>query len=104
MFFSFTKSKLRLDLGLDMISELPLRPCLLSHIVIHLPVQQMSEEQSYCKSVAKKQQQQAQLSKLPRHHPLLREPHSDEGCFFFKSISNSYSTRLQSHYYYDDDH
>ncbi|XP_075877123.1 lysine-specific demethylase 4A isoform X2 [Nelusetta ayraudi] len=38
----------------------------------------MSEEQSYCKSVAKKQQQQAQLSKLPRHHPLIREPHSDE--------------------------
>lgn len=44
----------------------------------------MSEEQSYCKSVAKKQQQQAQLSKLPRHHPLLREPHSDEGYFPFK--------------------
>ncbi|XP_070700542.1 lysine-specific demethylase 4A-like isoform X1 [Pempheris klunzingeri] len=39
---------------------------------------QMSEEQSYCKSVVKKQQQQAQLPKLPRHHPLIREAHSDD--------------------------
>ncbi|XP_020500094.2 lysine-specific demethylase 4A isoform X1 [Labrus bergylta] len=39
---------------------------------------QMSEEQSYCKSVVKKHQQQAQLPKLPRHHPLIRELHSDE--------------------------
>ncbi|XP_034558557.1 lysine-specific demethylase 4A isoform X3 [Notolabrus celidotus] len=40
---------------------------------------QVSEEQSYCKSVVKKQQQQAQLPKLPRHHPLMiREVHSDE--------------------------
>ncbi|XP_034558558.1 lysine-specific demethylase 4A isoform X4 [Notolabrus celidotus] len=39
----------------------------------------VSEEQSYCKSVVKKQQQQAQLPKLPRHHPLMiREVHSDE--------------------------
>ncbi|XP_070700547.1 lysine-specific demethylase 4A-like isoform X5 [Pempheris klunzingeri] len=38
----------------------------------------MSEEQSYCKSVVKKQQQQAQLPKLPRHHPLIREAHSDD--------------------------
>ncbi|XP_041659041.1 lysine-specific demethylase 4A isoform X3 [Cheilinus undulatus] len=39
---------------------------------------QVSEEQSYCKSVVKKQQQQAQLPKLPRHHPLIRELHSDD--------------------------
>lgn len=42
-------------------------------------LQQMSEEQSYCKSIAKKQQEQTQLSKLPRHHPLIRELHSDDG-------------------------
>lgn len=76
----FTNSKLSL---VDMMCETALRPCFQLHIVVHLPVQQMSEEQSYCKSVAKKQQQQAQLSKLPRHHPLIREPHSDEGCFLF---------------------
>uniref|UniRef100_UPI0037E96029 lysine-specific demethylase 4A isoform X3 n=1 Tax=Semicossyphus pulcher TaxID=241346 RepID=UPI0037E96029 len=39
---------------------------------------QVSEEQSYCKSVVKKQQQQEQLPKLPRHHPLIRELHSDD--------------------------
>ncbi|KAK2822191.1 hypothetical protein Q5P01_022256 [Channa striata] len=39
---------------------------------------QVSEEQSYCKSVAKKQQEQAQLRKLPRHHPLIREVDSDD--------------------------
>lgn len=65
--------------------ETPLKPSLHLHIAIPLHVQQMSEEQSYCKSVAKKQQQQAQLSRLPRHHPLLREPHSDEGYFHFHS-------------------
>ncbi|XP_061588624.1 lysine-specific demethylase 4A isoform X2 [Cololabis saira] len=37
----------------------------------------VSQEQSYCKSVAKKEQE-AQLCKLPRHHPLFREVHSDE--------------------------
>lgn len=46
---------------------------------VQLLLQQVSEEQSYCKSVAKKQQQQAQLCKLPRHHPLFREEHSDDG-------------------------
>lgn len=70
---------------MDMTNGTPLKPSLQLHIVISLPVQQMSEEQSYCKSVAKKQQQQAQLIKLPRHHPLLREPHSDEGCFQINS-------------------
>uniref|UniRef100_A0A672J5E5 [histone H3]-trimethyl-L-lysine(9) demethylase n=1 Tax=Salarias fasciatus TaxID=181472 RepID=A0A672J5E5_SALFA len=40
--------------------------------------QQVAEEQSYCKSVVKKQQEQAQLCSLPRHHPLIREVHSDE--------------------------
>ncbi|XP_019965308.1 lysine-specific demethylase 4A isoform X1 [Paralichthys olivaceus] len=44
----------------------------------HLLLQQVSEEQSYCKSVAKKQQQQEELRKLPRHHPLIREVHSDD--------------------------
>ncbi|KAI4809126.1 hypothetical protein KUCAC02_018036 [Chaenocephalus aceratus] len=39
---------------------------------------QVSEEQSYCKSVVKKLlQQQAQLCKLPRNHPLFKEEHSD---------------------------
>ncbi|XP_029971918.1 lysine-specific demethylase 4A isoform X2 [Salarias fasciatus] len=38
----------------------------------------VAEEQSYCKSVVKKQQEQAQLCSLPRHHPLIREVHSDE--------------------------
>ncbi|XP_045907806.1 lysine-specific demethylase 4A-like isoform X1 [Micropterus dolomieu] len=42
---------------------------------------QVSEEQSYCKSVVKKQQQQAQLCKLPRHHPLIRELHSDDDVY-----------------------
>ncbi|XP_029929652.1 lysine-specific demethylase 4A-like isoform X2 [Myripristis murdjan] len=37
-----------------------------------------SEEQSYCKSLVNKQQQTAELRKLPRHHPLLREAHSDD--------------------------
>ncbi|XP_026230050.1 lysine-specific demethylase 4A-like isoform X2 [Anabas testudineus] len=37
----------------------------------------VSEDQSYCKSVVKKQQQQAELRKLPRHHPLIREVNSD---------------------------
>ncbi|XP_038574256.1 lysine-specific demethylase 4A-like isoform X4 [Micropterus salmoides] len=41
----------------------------------------VSEEQSYCKSVVKKQQQQAQLCKLPRHHPLIRELHSDDDVY-----------------------
>ncbi|XP_040026633.2 lysine-specific demethylase 4A isoform X1 [Gasterosteus aculeatus] len=38
---------------------------------------QVSEEQSYCMSVVEKQQPQAQLCTLPRHHPLIREAHSD---------------------------
>lgn len=42
----------------------------------------MADEQSYCKSFAKKQQQ-AELSKLPRHHPLVRELHSDDGMQVF---------------------
>ncbi|XP_029381007.1 lysine-specific demethylase 4A isoform X2 [Echeneis naucrates] len=40
----------------------------------------VSEEQSYCKSVVKKQQQE-QLRKLPRHHPLIREVHSDDDVY-----------------------
>ncbi|XP_026168888.1 lysine-specific demethylase 4A isoform X2 [Mastacembelus armatus] len=39
----------------------------------------VAEEQSYCKSVVKKQQ--AQLRKLPRHHPLIREVQSDEDVY-----------------------
>lgn len=42
----------------------------------------MAEEQSYCKSIVKKQQQ-AELCKLPRHHPLVREVHSDDGMQVF---------------------
>lgn len=53
-------------------------------VAVHVLLQQMSEEQSYCKSIAKKQQQQAQLSKLPRHHPLIREVHSDDGTQLFR--------------------
>ncbi|XP_041804817.1 lysine-specific demethylase 4A-like isoform X4 [Chelmon rostratus] len=41
----------------------------------------VSEEQSYCKSVVKKQQQQAELHKLPRHHPLIREVYSDDDVY-----------------------
>nr|XP_046264253.1 lysine-specific demethylase 4A isoform X4 [Scatophagus argus] len=41
----------------------------------------VSEEQSYCKSIVKKQQQQAELSKLPRHHPLIREVNSDDDVY-----------------------
>ncbi|XP_067330609.1 lysine-specific demethylase 4A isoform X2 [Channa argus] len=41
----------------------------------------VSEEQSYCKSVVKKQQQQAELRKLPRHHPLIREVDSDDDIY-----------------------
>ncbi|KAM4551873.1 lysine-specific demethylase 4A isoform 2-T2 [Odontesthes bonariensis] len=41
----------------------------------------VTEEQSYCKSVAKKQEQEEQLCKLPRHHPLIREVHSDDDMY-----------------------
>lgn len=58
-------------------------PVLKFGVAIHILLQQMSEEQSYCKSIVKKQQQQAQLSKLPRHHPLIREVHSDDGMQLF---------------------
>ncbi|CAB1436619.1 unnamed protein product [Pleuronectes platessa] len=44
-----------------------------------LLLQQVSEEQSYCKPVAK--QPQEQLCKLPRHHPLIKEVHSDDELF-----------------------
>lgn len=44
---------------------------------MHFFLQQVSDEQSYCKPV--KNQQEAQLCKLPRHHPLFREAHSDDG-------------------------
>uniref|UniRef100_A0A1A7XEP2 [histone H3]-trimethyl-L-lysine(9) demethylase n=1 Tax=Iconisemion striatum TaxID=60296 RepID=A0A1A7XEP2_9TELE len=37
---------------------------------------QVSDEQSYCKSLAKKQE--IQLCKLPRHHPLIRDTPSDD--------------------------
>ncbi|KAM3865999.1 lysine-specific demethylase 4A-like [Diretmus argenteus] len=45
-------------------------------LAIPLLLHQVSEEQSYCKSVVDKQQ--SPLRKLPRQHPLLREVHSDE--------------------------
>ncbi|XP_054622896.1 lysine-specific demethylase 4A-like isoform X2 [Dunckerocampus dactyliophorus] len=38
----------------------------------------VSEEQSYCMSLITKQQQEAQLRKLPRHHPLFREIYSED--------------------------
>ncbi|KAI3375104.1 hypothetical protein L3Q82_021625, partial [Scortum barcoo] len=50
-------------------------------LAMHILLQQVSEEQSYCKSVVQKQQQQAQLPKLPRHHPLIRELHSDDDMY-----------------------
>ncbi|XP_056913013.1 lysine-specific demethylase 4A [Takifugu flavidus] len=46
--------------------------CFVAHNTRFL--QQMAEDQSYCKSFVKKQKLQAELSKLPRHHPL----HSDD--------------------------
>nr|XP_054593227.1 lysine-specific demethylase 4A isoform X2 [Nothobranchius furzeri] len=39
-------------------------------------VHHVSDEQSYCKSLAKKQE--VQLCKLPRHHPLIRDAPSDD--------------------------
>lgn len=63
-------------------------PVLMFCLAMHVFFQQVSEEQSYCKSVVKKQQQQAQLQNLPRHHPLIREVHSDDGTQL--SISSAY--------------
>ncbi|XP_028284310.1 lysine-specific demethylase 4A isoform X2 [Parambassis ranga] len=40
----------------------------------------VSEEQSYCKSVVKKEQE-SQLCRLPRHHPLIREVQSDDDLY-----------------------
>ncbi|XP_039999500.1 lysine-specific demethylase 4A-like isoform X2 [Xiphias gladius] len=67
------------------------QPKELSNIEIEAPKNNkrkpVSEEQSYCKSVVKKQQQQQQqqqqeqLRKLPRHHPLIREVHSDDDVY-----------------------
>lgn len=39
---------------------------------------QVSEEQSYCKPISKNQEQEHQLCRLPRHHPLIRESCSDD--------------------------
>ncbi|XP_022610688.1 lysine-specific demethylase 4A-like isoform X4 [Seriola dumerili] len=66
------------------------QPKELSQMEIEAPKnnkRKVSEEQSYCKSVVKKQQQQQQqqqqeqLRKLPRHHPLIREVHSDDDVY-----------------------
>ncbi|KAM4728257.1 lysine-specific demethylase 4A-like isoform 2-T2 [Anableps anableps] len=43
-----------------------------------IPHTYVAEEQSYCKSVSKKQEQEDQLCRLPRHHPLIREACSDD--------------------------
>ncbi|XP_045907809.1 lysine-specific demethylase 4A-like isoform X4 [Micropterus dolomieu] len=65
-------------------SQTPTQPRELSKTEMEPPKnnkRKVSEEQSYCKSVVKKQQQQAQLCKLPRHHPLIRELHSDDDVY-----------------------
>ncbi|XP_076000834.1 lysine-specific demethylase 4A-like isoform X2 [Genypterus blacodes] len=54
------------------------------HVEMKLISHQVSEEQSYCKSVVKKQQQQqqqAELCQLPRHHPLVREFDSEDDVY-----------------------
>ncbi|XP_034038547.1 lysine-specific demethylase 4A-like [Thalassophryne amazonica] len=56
----------------------PVREAVLDEVKVSTQKYYVSEEQSYCKSVVKKQQEQAQLCKLPRHHPLIREANTDE--------------------------
>lgn len=50
----------------------------LKFLVLLVFLQQVSEEQSYCKSVVNKEKE-SQLCRLPRHHPLVRELQSDDG-------------------------
>lgn len=75
-----------------------MNPVLKFDVTIHIMLQQMAEEQSYCKSIVKKQKQHAELSKLPRHHPLIREVHSDDGMqlleIFSRNILNGASTEF----------
>ncbi|XP_071347412.1 lysine-specific demethylase 4A isoform X2 [Trachinotus anak] len=62
--------------------QAPAEPKELSQMEIEAPKnnkRKVSEEQSYCKSVVKKQQEH--LRKLPRHHPLIREVHSDDDVY-----------------------
>ncbi|XP_059200581.1 lysine-specific demethylase 4A isoform X2 [Centropristis striata] len=68
------------DSGIVILTDtIPVRKPILDEVkVVAQNHHQVSEEQSYCKSVVKKQQLQAQLCKLPRHHPLIREVHSDD--------------------------
>lgn len=56
-----------------------MNPVLKFDVTVPIMLQQMAEEQSYYKSIVKKQKLHAELSNLPRHHPLIREAHSDDG-------------------------
>ncbi|XP_029308850.1 lysine-specific demethylase 4A-like isoform X2 [Cottoperca gobio] len=67
------------DSGIIILNDtIPVRKPVAGEVKVVAQNHHVSEEQSYCKSVVKKQQQQAQLCKLPRHHPLVREVHSDD--------------------------
>ncbi|XP_073346708.1 lysine-specific demethylase 4A-like isoform X1 [Pagrus major] len=67
------------DSGIVILKDtVPVRKPIPDEMKVIAQSHQVAEEQSYCKSIVKKQQQQAQLCKLPRHHPLIREVHSDD--------------------------
>ncbi|CAJ1071846.1 lysine-specific demethylase 4A isoform X2 [Xyrichtys novacula] len=67
------------DSGIVIVKDtIPVRKPICDEMKVLAHNHHVSEEQSYCKSVVKKQQQQAELPKLPRHHPLIRELHSDD--------------------------
>ncbi|XP_074544517.1 lysine-specific demethylase 4A isoform X2 [Halichoeres trimaculatus] len=70
------------DSGIVIVKDtIPVRQPIRDEVKVVALNHHVSEEQSYCKSVAKKQQQQAQLPKLPRPHPLLTDLHSvDDWC------------------------
>ncbi|XP_054482589.1 lysine-specific demethylase 4A-like isoform X2 [Anoplopoma fimbria] len=66
------------DNGIVILNEtIPVKKPVFDEVKVIPQNHHVSEEQSYCKSAVKKHQQQAQLCKLPRHHPLIRELHSD---------------------------
>nr|XP_046264251.1 lysine-specific demethylase 4A isoform X2 [Scatophagus argus] len=70
------------DSGIVILKDtVPVRKLIPDEMKVIAQKQHVSEEQSYCKSIVKKQQQQAELSKLPRHHPLIREVNSDDDVY-----------------------
>ncbi|XP_071382980.1 LOW QUALITY PROTEIN: lysine-specific demethylase 4A-like [Centroberyx affinis] len=66
------------DSGIIILQDItPIRKAMHDEMKVITQNHHGSEEQSYCKSVVNKQQQ-AELCKLPRQHPLLREVDSDD--------------------------